>query len=125
MTPEKILAVAVKALDDKKALDISALSVTRLTTLADYFVICTGSSSTHMKTLADEAERRLKEEGQGAHHVEGYSTASWILLDYGGVLVHIFLKETREFYGLERLWSDAQRLDISGYLTEKTGDVAK
>lgn len=104
MTPLKIAEECVKALESKKGLDVKILEVERLTTLADYIVIATGTSSTHVNALADEVEFKLKEAGVTVSHIEGHKSASWILLDYGSVIVHVFSDEARKFYNLDRLW---------------------
>ncbi len=109
MTPRETAKVFAKALDGKMAQDIKILEVTDLTILADYFIIATASSSTHLKTLADFCEMEMKSRGELAGHIEGHASGSWVLLDYGSVIAHLFLKETREFYSLERLWADAKQ----------------
>ena len=104
---------AVKALDSKRGEDIQVLRVGELTTLAEYFVICAATSTTQVKTLADEVEFRLKTDyGVVPHHIEGHDSASWILIDYGFALVHVFLEEARSFYGLEKLWKDAVQIPL-------------
>jgi ribosome-associated protein len=109
---KKILESAVLAkeiaeiLKDKKARDLSIIDISNMTILADCFVICNGTSGIHIKTLADELDLKLKEMGVALHHVEGYESARWILMDYGNVIVHLFHQEEREFYNLERLWTD-------------------
>ncbi len=98
----------VQALDSKRGEDIQVLKVGDLTSIAEYFVICTANSTTQVKTLADEVEFRLKTDYNVVpHHVEGHDSASWILIDYGFALVHVFLESAREFYSLEKLWKDA------------------
>ncbi len=99
---------AAAALNGKKALDIRLLKVEDLTVLAEYFVIATGTSNTHVGALADEVEYKLAEEGIKPSRVEGADSKAWILLDYSGVVVHVFYPETRDYYALERLWADAQ-----------------
>lgn len=116
MTAAEVAKAAVRALDSKKALDIKVIGIRDLSILADYFVIATGTSSTHVKALADELEMRLKEEGASPDHIEGYRSNSWILLDYGEVIIHVFTRESREFYDLDRLWQDGVKVDISEYL---------
>lgn len=107
-TNETYVKAMVQALDSKKGLDIQVLKVGSLTTLAEYFVICTATSTTQVKALSDEVEFRLKTDYEVMpHHVEGHDSASWILLDYGFALVHVFLESARSFYGLEKLWKDA------------------
>lgn len=118
MTPEEIYAVAVKALDSKKGQDIRVLRTGHLTTLADYFVICTATSTTQVKALADICEKTLKDAGESAYHVEGHRGGSWVLLDFSSVVIHIFMDEARKFYDLERLWSDAEELDLTELLKE-------
>ncbi len=113
LTPREIAAEAVRALDAKQAKDIECLHTTDVTVLADYFVICTATSSTHVKTLTDEVDRALSDLGEPPLRREGYRGGGWILLDFGCVIVHIFQKEMREFYNLEHLWNDAEVVDRS------------
>ena len=105
----------VKALDDKKGNDIQVIKIEELTIVADYFVICTANSNTHVRALADEVEYQLEEAGIKADHIEGRATG-WVLLEYHGVVVHIFLEESRNYYNLERLWEDAKKIDINSFL---------
>ena len=107
----------VKALDEKKAEDIKIVETAELTIVADSFIIASGTSSTHVRALAGEVEDAISKLGTEPEHVEGRATG-WILLDYGCVLVHIFTGESRDYYNLERLWSDARDLDISDIITE-------
>lgn len=102
----------VRILDAKKAKDIKLLNISDISVLADYFIIASGSSVTQTKALADEVEEKLLELGCYPKHKEGYSSANWILFDYGDVVVHILHSDSRTFYNLERLWSDAQSVDI-------------
>ncbi len=111
-----IASLAVKALDDKKARDIQILKTDKVTVLADYFILCTAGSSTHGKTLADEVDKVLSEAGEPPIRREGYRSGGWTLLDFGCVIVHIFSEEMREFYSLDRLWSDAEKLDVEEML---------
>ncbi|MDP4133692.1 MAG: ribosome silencing factor [Bacillota bacterium] len=94
-------------LEDKKGIDVNVLSVEGLTTIADSFVLATGTSTPHIKSLADEVEEKMREKGTQPLRIEGYRTAKWILIDYGDVIVHIFNEESRKFYSLEWLWADA------------------
>lgn len=107
----------VKILDKKKAVDLKAIHITDYSIVADYFVIATGTSSTHVKSLADELEYEMSKLGIEPNHIEGKATG-WIVLDYGTVIVHIFTGESREYYNLERLWSDAEEVDLSDIITE-------
>jgi ribosome-associated protein len=99
-----------KVLEDNKASDIKILYIGDLTVVADYFIIATGNSDTHVKALTDEIEKKLMEEGILVDHIEGYNWGKWVLMDYGDVIVHIFQQIEREFYNLERLWADAKEI---------------
>ena len=116
LTPKEIAACVVNTLDNKKAHDIKLLRVTDVTILADYFVICTANSSTQQRTLSDEIERVLKEKGENPLRREGHRSGGWVLIDFGCVVAHVFLQEAREFYTLERLWGDAESIDISEFI---------
>ena len=117
MTSLELARTAVQILDKKKGMDLKLIGIRDISVLADYFVIATGTSSTHVKALADEVEFQLKEEhGVPAEHTEGYRSNSWILLDYGNVIVHVFTEESRAFYDLDRLWQDGENVDISDIL---------
>ena len=116
MTPTEIAGLVINAIDSKKAKEIKLLRTTDVTILADYFVICTASSSTHLKTLSDEVEKVLKENNETPLRREGHRSGGWLLIDFGCVIVHIFLEEAREFYTLERLWGDAEEIDISSII---------
>lgn len=119
MTQKEKLIKIVTSLDMKKAEQIKVIGVKDLTILADYFVIANGNSSTHTKTLADEVEYQLSKLGIEPRRRESDSGNTWIILDYADIIVHIFYKETRSFYQLEKLWADGESLDISEYLTKE------
>ncbi len=107
-----------KVLDEKKAIDVTAIKTEEVTIVSDYFVIASGTSNTHVKSLADDVEYEIKQRlGVDPEHIEGRATG-WILLDYGTIIVHIFGHEEREYYNLERLWADASIVDLSDVLTE-------
>lgn len=116
LTPTEIAAIAAKALDDKKAKDIKILKTAEQTVLADYFVICNGSSTPHIKALVDEVDRQLSEAGEPPLRREGLRSDIWVLMDFGSVIVHIFTDEARKFYNLERLWSDSEEVALSSLL---------
>ena len=118
MDSKKIMETVVKSMDSKKAVDIKVLDISSVTTMADYFVICQGGSNTQMKAIADEVEEKLSQMGVKPFGREGMSTAYWILMDYSDVIVHIFSSESRSFYSIENLWSDAEDVDISGLIQE-------
>ena len=109
---------AVKVLDTKKGQKIKLLETKDITVLAEYFIICTANTTSHIKTLSDEVQRRLDELGEPVVRTEGLRSGGWVIVDYGCVVIHLFLKETREFYSLERLWSDAPEIDLSKIVTE-------
>ena len=106
--------MAAKAISTKKGLDIQVIEISDISVLADYMVIATGTSSTHVKALADEVEYKLDEAGISVSHIEGYRSNSWILLDYVDVIVNVFSDEAREFYDLDRLWQDGRPVDLTG-----------
>ncbi len=117
MTTNEKLEIIVKALDSKKAGDITVIGIGDLTILADYFVIADGSSVTQVKALADEVEFKMKSDA-GLDTIEGLNSNSqlWTILDYGDIAVHIFHREQRGFYNLERLWRDGEEVDISAWI---------
>ena len=119
MEPFEAAKLAVKALDDKQAGDIRLLKTEELTVLADYFIICTANSTSHVRTLYDEVDKRLSMAGLPPIRREGYRNSNWLLLDFGCLIVHIFQKETRDFYNLEKLWDDAQEIDITDIVKEE------
>ncbi len=116
--PKALAEKVVTILDMKKARGIKMLHVAAKTVLADYFVICAGNSNTQTRGLADEVEYKLGLEGIDPARVEGRDSALWVLLDYSSVLVHVFNTEARQYYNLEKLWNEAEEVDISHLLTE-------
>ena len=117
LTTKELATIATKALDSKKGMNIKLLKIDRVSSLADYFLICTGTSNTHVRTLSDTAEFALEQAGEKLLGREGHRGNTWELLDYGSVVVHVFTEEAREFYSLERLWHDGKPVDLSGVLT--------
>ncbi len=113
ITSKEIALKAAEILSSKKAAEIKVLEIKELTSICDYFVICCGTSSPHIKALCDETEIKLAEAFDIKCRSEGYNAANWLLMDYGNVVIHIFNKESLDFYGLERLWADAPSLDLS------------
>lgn len=116
MENSKILNIALNTLNEKKAMDLSAIEVGELTVIADYFVIATATSNTHVHALADAVDEALSRNGFEPAHVEGKATG-WILLDYNGVVIHIFTRTTRDYYNLDRMWADGNELDLDKILT--------
>jgi ribosome-associated protein len=106
--------VAVAAAEDKKALDLVVLKLIGITSFADYFVICHGTSSRQVQAIADEIEDRLKKQKVRPRNIEGYHNAEWVLMDYGSIIVHVFSETSRRFYDLERLWCDAEKVEVDG-----------
>ena len=119
-TPKELALLAAKALSDKKGKEIRVLEIAELTTLADYFVLATGSSNTQINALVDNVEKVLTEEaGEEPLHREGYRGGTWVLLDYGCIAIHVFNQEAREFYGLELLWQDGKPVDLTGVVDDR------
>lgn len=121
---QTVIRALVRALDTHKAGHIRVIDIGELSSLADAFVIAEGSSSTQVRALADYAEEALKQQGIAPLRTEGYRSQGWIVLDYGDVVLHIFHKETRAFYDLERLWRDGRELDVTQFLDNEGDDHA-
>lgn len=113
-TAERKVRHAARAARDKKAADLVVLDVQRLSGVTDFFLVCSGKSTTHLQTITDAIRDELKAIGARPLHAEGVPESGWILLDYGDVLVHVFLEDTRQYYALERLWGDAPFLSLEG-----------
>ena len=112
MTSHEKLTLALGVADERKAQEVIALDLRKLTLVTDYFLICTGTSVAHLRGIAEVMLERFRESGLRANGTEGYREAGWILLDFGDVVVHLFAEEEREYYRLERLWADAPRVKI-------------
>ena len=110
---KEVALTVTKALDEKKGMDIKLLKIDKVSSLADYFLICTGTSNTHVKTLCDYAEYSMDQLGEPILGREGHRGNSWELLDYGSVVIHVFTDEARKFYDLERLWADAEQVNLA------------
>ena len=113
MTSYEMAIALAKALDGKKGQDIMVFKTEELTTLADYFVLCTATSSTQVKAMSDACEEAMEKNGEQVHHIEGHRGGTWLLMDFSSVVVHVFTDEARKFYDLERLWGDAQEIDLA------------
>lgn len=107
-----LLQVVYKALDDKRAEDIVILNMKNISLLADYFIICHGNSDRQIQAIAREVKEKAEENGFDVRRIEGYDSARWILIDLGDMVVHVFNKEERQFYNLERLWGDAPQIEV-------------
>ena len=117
MTSLELARKAATFLDSKKAEKLNVIEVDSISSLADYFVICTGGSNTQINALCDAVEEALEKEGEQPLHREGHRGGIWVLLDYGCVVVHVFNDEARNFYSLERLWNDGKPVDISDIIS--------
>lgn len=115
---KEIVDIAVKAIDSKRGDDIEVIKVSSITVLTDYFVIATANSNTQLKSIADEVEFKLSQQGIEPHHIEGEKT-DWVCLDYIGVVIHILLKDRRGFYQIERLWEDGEKVDIDNLIIKE------
>jgi ribosome-associated protein len=113
-TAEAVVRLAARAALDKNALDVSVLDLHGLSGIADYFLICSARSTTQADTIAEAVRIALRAHGVRARHTEGSAESGWLLLDYGDVVVHVFLEGTRGFYALERLWGDAPLVSVEG-----------
>ena len=116
LTAKEVAVQVTKALDEKKGRDIKLIRISDISSLADYFLICTATSNTHVKTLCDYAEYTMEQLGEPMLGREGHRGNSWELLDYGSVVVHVFTEDARAFYNLERLWADGENVDLTGIL---------
>lgn len=116
LSSKQAATVAVRALDDKKAMNLMMLEVKSVTTLTEYMILATGTSDTHIRALCDEVEKKMEEAGETVFHREGYRGDTWIVMDFCGVMVHVFTEEQRKFYDLERLWGDAPLVDLTDVL---------
>ena len=110
---------------NKKGYDVKILNLRKLTTITDYFVICTGDSDTQVKAIADEVDKEMRDEGIKPWHTEGYQSLNWVLIDFVDVVVHIFKKDTRDFYNLEKLWGDAEISEVVDPLLKKDIEISK
>lgn len=107
---KKMALLAVEALEDKKAEDITIIDISEVSVFADYFIIADGSNRNQVQAMADSAEEALGRAGYDAKQIEGYQSANWILMDYKDIIVHVFSKEDRAFYDLERIWRDGKQI---------------
>ena len=112
---KEMVKLAIEGLEDKKAEDISIIDIQEVSVMADYFIIAGGYNRTQIQALCDNVQEKLGRAGYLAKQTEGYDTANWILIDFGDIIVHIFDKENRLLYDLERIWRDGKRMDISEF----------
>jgi ribosome-associated protein len=114
---KKMALMACEALEEKKASDTKVIDIEKVSTIADYFIIASGSNRNQVQAMADNVDEMLGKAGYIVKHVEGYATANWILMDYGDIIIHIFDEENRLFYDLERIWRDGKAIEVSELLT--------
>jgi ribosome-associated protein len=112
MDNQELLKIAVKAADDKRAEDILALNMKGISLIADYFIICHGNSDKQVQAIAREMKEKAQENGYDVKRIEGFDEATWVLIDLGDVVAHVFHRDERSYYNLERLWGDAPHVDI-------------
>ncbi len=108
----KMVEITVNALEDKKAEDIKVIDISQISVLADYFIIASGTNKSQIQALCDAVEEKLGRAGYPLKQIEGYDNANWVLLDFSDIIVHIFDRENRLFYDLERIWCDGKAVDI-------------
>ncbi len=118
------LKTAVKAVDDKKGIDVVVLDIKSVATFTDYFLICSGDSTRQIQAIADEVQQKLAAGGHRPAHIEGYNNAEWILMDYLDLVIHIFSRRARTYYDLERLWRDAKVLEVPKLLERAESETA-
>ena len=117
------VAKAVRAALDKKAMDVVVLDLRKTPAFTDFFILCSGASQRQVKAIADAIEEALRAAKVRPAHVEGYDRADWVLMDFFTFIVHVFTPQTREFYSLERLWGDAERIEVSDELAQKQAET--
>ena len=116
---KEMARLAVEALEDKKAVDVRILDIGQISTLADYFIIASGNNRNQVQAMADNVEEQLGRAGFTVKNVEGYQTGNWILMDYGDMIVHVFDRQNRLFYDLERIWRDGKQIDPEEFCKEE------
>ena len=109
---KKMAKLAYKALEEKKGEDIRIIDISNISVMADYFIIANGTNASQISALVDAAEESLEKEGYVVKQREGYKLSNWVLLDFGDIIIHIFDKENRLFYNLERIWSDGREVEV-------------
>lgn len=110
---KEMALLAVQALEDKKAEDVCVIDISEVSIVADYFIIAGGNNKSQIQALSDSVEEKLGKAGYPMRQIEGYQTANWILLDFGDIIIHIFDRENRLFYDLERIWQDGKKVDLT------------
>ena len=116
MEAKEMAKLAVAALEEKKAVDVKVIDIEKISTLADYFIIASGTNRSQVQAMAEAVEEELQKQDIHPKNVEGYQSANWILMDYGDFIIHLFDKESREYYNLERIWRDAKFIEVQDFL---------
>ena len=111
----EMVRLAIEALEEKKAIDLRVIDIRQVSVIADYFIIASGSNVSQVQALADSATEALERNGHSPRQIEGYGSASWILMDYGDIIIHVFSEESRVFYDLERIWRDGADVDTESF----------
>ncbi len=124
MTAAQMTGRAIEALEDKKAENISLIDISEVSVLADYFLIASGNNRNQVQAMIDSVEEALGRAGVSPRHVEGYQTGNWVLMDYGDLIVHVFDRQNRLFYDLERIWRDGKQIRVEDFRknAEQAGD---
>ncbi len=112
LSSKEMMKIAYNALDDKKGINIKVIDISEVSSLADYFIVASGQNHNQVQALSDNVFDELSKEGCKPKQTEGYNTASWILLDYGDIVVHVFNKDDRFFYDIERIWKDGKEVEF-------------
>lgn len=112
---KKMAKLAIEALEDKKAEDIHVIDIADVSTIADYFIIANGSNKSQVQAMIDNVDDKLGRAGYPVKQTEGYNTANWVLMDFGDIIVHVFDKENRLFYDLERIWRDGKKVELDSF----------
>jgi len=118
MTTKDYAKLAIKALDDKKAEDIRIIDISEVTVIADYFIIASGNNRNQVQALIDNVDETLGRAGKAPKQIEGYETANWVLMDYQDIIIHVFDRENRLFYDIERIWRDGKSIDAESFMAE-------
>jgi len=112
MESREMARMAIDALEDKKAEDVKVIDISKISTIADYFIIASGTNKSQIQAMCDNVQEKLGRAGAECRQVEGYQNANWILMDFNDVIVHVFDKENRLFYDLERIWRDGSEIPV-------------
>ena len=113
ISTNEMAKLAIKAIEDKKAEDITIIDISEISTISDYFIICSGNNHSQIQAICDSIDEMLGRNGINAKQVEGYESAAWVLMDYRDIIIHVFDKQNRLYYDLERIWRDGKKIEIN------------